>query len=80
MKVKVEELEVKADVSRDLSIGGAADSSLESKFKALESDSVDDELAKMKGQLKGSNTPFQLPGKVADPEVESELERMKRNM
>lgn len=78
MKTKVEELEVKADVSRDLAIGGSADTSLESRFKALESDSVDDELAKMKGQLRG-NTPFQLPGK-ADPEVENELERMKRNM
>lgn len=78
MKSKVEELEVKADVSRDLAIGGAADSSLESKFRALESDTVDDELAKMKGQLSGG-TPFKLPGKV-DPEVENELERMKRNM
>lgn len=80
MKVKVEELEVKADVTRDLAIGGAADTSLENKFKALESDSVDDELAKMKGQLKGNSTPFQLPGKSGDPEVENELERMKKNM
>lgn len=80
MKDKVEELEVKADVSRDLAIGGAASPSLESKFKALEGDSVDDELAKMKGQIAGSSTPFQLPGKSADPEVENELEKMKRNM
>lgn len=79
MKTKVEELEVKADVSREMSLGGAADVSLESKFKALESDSIDDELQKMKGQLSGSNTPFKLPGKV-DPDVENELERMKKGM
>lgn len=79
MKVKVEELEVKADVSRELSLGGSADVSLESKFKALESDSVEDELSKMKGQISGSNTPFKLPGKV-DPDVEGELERMKKSM
>lgn len=79
MKSKVEELEVKADVSRELSIGGAADASLESKFKALESDSVDDELQKMKGQISGSNTPFKLSG-VTDPDVENELERMKKGM
>lgn len=79
MKTKVEELEVKADVSRDLSLGGTGDVSLENKFKALESDSVDDELKKMKGQLSGGKTPFQLPGKL-DPDVEGELERMKRGM
>lgn len=79
MKTKVEELEVKADVSRELSIGGSADVSLESKFKALESDSVDDELQKMKNQLSGGNTPFSLPGKV-DPDVEGELERMKKGL
>lgn len=79
MKTKVEELEVKADVSRELSLGGAADVSLESKFRALEGDSVDDELQKMKGQLSGSNTPFRLTGKV-DPDVENELERMKKGM
>lgn len=78
MKTKVEELEVKADVSRDLSLGGA-DSSLESKFKALESDSVDDELQKMKGQISGTGTPFKLSGS-RDPDVENELERMKKGM
>lgn len=79
MKTKVEELEVKADVTRELSIGGSADVSLENKFKALESDSVDDELQKMKNQLSGSNTPFKLEGS-RDPDVEGELERMKKNM
>lgn len=78
MKAKVEELEVKADVSRELSLGGSADVSLESKFKALESDSVDDELQKMKNQL-SSAAPFKLKGSY-DPEVEGELERMKKNM
>ncbi|PXF48087.1 putative membrane-associated 30 kDa protein, chloroplastic [Gracilariopsis chorda] len=78
MKAKVEELEVKADVSRELSLGGSADVSLESKFKALESDSVDDELQKMKNQLSGT-APFKLKGSY-DPEVEGELERMKKNM
>lgn len=80
MAAKVEELEVKADVSRDLAIGGAADTSLENKFKALESDSVDDELAKMKGQLSGSSTPFKLPEKSTDPEIEKEMERMRKNL
>lgn len=79
MKTKVEELEVKADVSRELSQGGAADASLESKFKALESDSVDEELEKMKGQISGSNQPFKLSG-ARDPDIENELERMKKGM
>lgn len=79
MKTKVEELEVKADVTRELSIGGSADISLENKFKALESDSVEDELQKMKNQISGSNTPFKLSGS-ADPDIENELERMKKNM
>jgi phage shock protein A len=82
MKAKVEELEVKADVSRDMMIGGAADTSLENKFKALESDSVDEELAKLKGSLGMGNIPFTLEGSKAnvDPDVNDELERMKRNM
>lgn len=77
MKAKVEELEVQADVSRELSSGGAADASLESKFKALEGDSVDDELQQMKRQITGG-TPFKLSAR--DPDVENELERMKRGM
>lgn len=81
MKSKVEELEVKADVSRELSIGGSADVGLENKFKALESDSVEDELQKMKGQISGSNEPFKLSGSASrDPDVENELERMKKGM
>jgi phage shock protein A len=80
MKVKVEELEVKADVSRDMMVGGAADSSLENKFRALESDSVDDELAKLKGAMGMGNTPFSLPSRTSTPELDEEIERMKREM
>jgi phage shock protein A len=80
MKVKVEELEVKADVSREMIVGGPADTSLEGKFKALESDSVDDELQKLKSSLGMGNTPFKLPSRATSPEVDEELERMKRNM
>jgi phage shock protein A len=80
MKTKVEELEVKADVSRDLIVGGPADVSLEGKFKALESDSVDDELASLKSSMGMGNVPFKLPAKASSPEVDEELERMKRNM
>jgi phage shock protein A len=81
MKTKVEELEVKADVSRDMMIGGAADASLEGKFKALESDSVDDELAKLKSSLGMGNVPFSLPGtKSGTPELDEEIEKMKREM
>lgn len=80
MKTKVEEMEVKADVSRDMAIGGAADASLEGKFKALESDSVDDELAAMKNSLGAGKTPFKLSGSSASPEVNDELEKMKREM
>jgi len=80
MQSKVEELEVKADVSRDLAIGGAADTSLENKFKALESDSVEDELAKMKGQISGSSSQGALPSRPVDPEVEKEMERLKKGL
>ncbi len=81
MESKVEELEVKADVTRDLAIGGAADTSLENKFKALESDSVEDELAKMKGQLSGSSGNAKLsPGRSSDPEVEKEMEKLRKEM
>lgn len=82
MKTKVEELEVKADVSRDMIVGGPADTSLENKFKALESDSVDDELAALKGSLGMGNTPFKIEGSKAsgNPEIDDELEKMKRSM
>lgn len=55
MRAEVEELEVKAEVTRDMMFGGHADSSLENKFQALESkhrlDSVDDELRALKDSL-----------------------------
>lgn len=82
MESKVEELEVKADVTRDMAIGGAADTSLENKFKALESDSVEDELAKMKGQLSGSsgNAKLNPSSRSSDPEVEKEMEKLRKEM
>lgn len=82
MKTKVEELEVKSDVSAEMMIGGSADSSLENKFKALESGSVDEELAALKGTLGMGNTPFKLSGSKGSgaPEIDDELEKMKRNM
>lgn len=80
MKTKVEEMEVKAEVSKDMAIGGAADTSLEGKFKALESDSVDDELAKMKGALGAGKSSMSLPQRSSNPEIDDELEKMKRSM
>lgn len=62
MSVKVEELETSADVAAEMAIGGSADVGLEGKFKALESSSVDDELAKMKGSIAAANDPYRLPG------------------
>lgn len=55
MKSKVEELEVNADVSRELSMSGSADVILENNFKTLESDSVQDELQQMKGHISRSD-------------------------
>eukprot|EP00168_Porphyra_purpurea_P016035 TRINITY_DN508_c3_g1_i1.p1 TRINITY_DN508_c3_g1~~TRINITY_DN508_c3_g1_i1.p1 ORF type:complete len:279 (+),score=65.03 TRINITY_DN508_c3_g1_i1:116-838(+) len=57
MKVKVEELETRADVAAEMTIGGSADVSLESKFKALEGSDVDQELAKMKARSTLSRRP-----------------------
>lgn len=79
MKSKVEELEVKADVSRELSLGGTVDVNLESKFKALETSSIDDELEQMKRQISGS-APLKITGSKKDPDVENELENMKKEM
>ncbi|GAB0488996.1 hypothetical protein MMPV_000211 [Pyropia vietnamensis] len=62
MSVKVEELETKADVAAEMAIGGSADVGLEGKFKALESSSVDDELAALKGSMAAASDPYRLPG------------------
>eukprot|EP00170_Pyropia_yezoensis_P008747 contig_37265_g8780 len=45
-----------------MAIGGSADVGLEGKFKALESSSVDDELAAMKGSMAAASDPYRLPG------------------
>lgn len=79
MKVKVEELETSADVAAEMAIGGSADVSLESKFKALEGNDVDKELAAMKGQLGAEQTPFILPSRPKDKAVEAELDKLRRD-
>jgi len=79
MKVKVEELETRADVAAEMTIGGTADVSLESKFKALEGSDVDQELAKMKGALNAEQTPFILPSRPKDMAVEAELDKLRRD-
>jgi len=78
MKEKVESLEAQAEVSQQL-MGASTDLTLESKFKALEgSNSVDDELAKMKASLPGGQSkPKELSG---EPSVDDELAKMKREM
>mmetsp|Transcript_20464 Transcript_20464/g.33624 ORF Transcript_20464/g.33624 Transcript_20464/m.33624 type:complete len:299 (-) Transcript_20464:397-1293(-) len=77
MEEKVEALESKAEVSRQLT-GGAKDLSLEDRFKALEGASkVDDELAAMKGKMLGG-TSAATP--ALNPAVDDELARMKREM
>lgn len=79
MKVKVEELETSADVAAEMTIGGSADVSLESKFRALEGNDVDKELAAMKGQLGAEQTPFILPSRPKDKAVEAELDKLRRD-
>jgi len=75
MKEKVEQLETQAEVSREISAGSTGtDPSLESRFRALETGTVDDELQKMKNQMKGQS-PFVLP---PNPAIDAEIERMKR--
>eukprot|EP00903_Cladosiphon_okamuranus_P010003 g9488.t1 len=78
MQAKVENLEANAEIAGELA--GATSVSLEGQFKALEGNSaVDDELAKMKGQLPSKQRPTpQLPSST--PAVESELDQMKRDM
>lgn len=91
MEEKVEQLEASAEVSAEMgSLGGnllpgSEGASIEAQFAALEaSDSVDDELAKMKGLLSGSSSSSSSDGgsdtdskKSAD--VDDELEKLKRD-
>lgn len=91
MEEKVESLEAAAEVSAEMgSLGGnmlpgSAESSLESQFKALEaSNSVDDELSKMKGLLGESSSADSSSSSSSgasggNKEVDDELEKMKRD-
>lgn len=79
MKDKVEQLETTAEVSAGM-LGAAKDTSLESRFKQLESgSSVDDELAKLKAGLPPppGETKQLNPGNSA---VDAELEKMRKEM
>lgn len=81
MEEKVEALEAGAEIAGELT--GATSVSLEGQFKALEGQSaVDIELQKMKGLLPSKKTETPLLGTSAESaaEVESELDKMKRDM
>jgi len=91
MEEKVEALEAAAEVSAEMGslsgnlLPGSAESSLEQQFKLLEaSDSVEDELQKMKGLLEGSKDLDDSGPGVAekkapsDPAVDDELEKLKK--
>ena len=89
MEEKVEALEAAAEVSAEMGavggnlLPGSAGSDLEKQFKMLEgSQSVDDELRKMKGLLGGSSEdPASSPGSPkAEPKsaVDDELEKLKK--
>lgn len=90
MEEKVEQLEASAEVSAEMgSLGGnmlpgSDGAGIEAQFAALEaSDSVDDELAKMKGLLSGSSSSSSSEGgsnsdsKKSD--VDDELEKLKKD-
>ena len=94
MEEKVNALEAAAEVSAEMgSLGGpalpgSAESSIEDQFKALEaSNSVDDELAKMKGLLSGSKdesssdsrSSSSKPAASSNPAVDDELEKLKKD-
>jgi phage shock protein A len=94
MEEKVEALEAAAEVAAEmgstqtgLALAGSSAMSLEQEFKRLEaSSSVDDELQKMKGLLKGSAEPASSsssssyrPSATSSPAVEDELEKLKRD-
>lgn len=85
MKAKVENLEAKAEIAGELSAGSSG-SSIEEKFKALDSGSkVNDELEMMRRQLGSGKKeePAQLPEKAAAPplsELDIEYERLKKEL
>lgn len=74
MEEKVLQMEARAGAAAEL-----AGSGLEQQFLALESGGdVDAELAAMKGQLAGGNTPGALPS--GQPVVDSELEKLRAEL
>lgn len=76
MQEKVEMLESQAEVSRQMT--GSGDASLESQFRALEAgDNVDEELNRMRRELKG-DMPFRALQGSRDSEIDEEIQRMKR--
>jgi len=91
MEEKVEALEAAAEVSAEMgavggkALPGSAGSSLEAQFRQLEaSNSVDDELRKMKGLLSGSSddsasAPSSSSKPASNPEVEDELAKLKKD-
>ncbi|CAB9520807.1 Membrane-associated 30 kDa protein, chloroplastic [Seminavis robusta] len=91
MEEKVEALEASAEVSAEMgavggmALPGSSGSSLENEFKKLEAaSSVDDELSKMKGLLKGSSDdsaskPSSSSAKSSNPEVDDELAKLKKD-
>jgi phage shock protein A len=89
MEEKVEALEAAAEVSAEMgSMGnmlpGSAESSIEQQFKALEASSdVDNELKKLKGLLgdgsSASSGSSSSSSKGSNPEVDDELEKLKRD-
>eukprot|EP00429_Kryptoperidinium_foliaceum_P031658 CAMPEP_0176152986 /NCGR_PEP_ID=MMETSP0120_2-20121206/78141_1 /TAXON_ID=160619 /ORGANISM="Kryptoperidinium foliaceum, Strain CCMP 1326" /LENGTH=320 /DNA_ID=CAMNT_0017490015 /DNA_START=179 /DNA_END=1141 /DNA_ORIENTATION=- len=96
MEEKVEALEASAEVSAEMgSMGGnmlpgSAESSIEAQFKALEaSNSVDDELSKLKGLLgesssagsssSSSSSSTSASASKSDPKVDDELEKLKKD-
>lgn len=91
MEEKVEALEAAAEVSAELgtmasgnALPGTAGSSLENEFKLLEGNAaVEDELAKMKGFLTGSDdsgsSSSSSTAAPSNPAVDDELEKLKKD-
>mmetsp|Transcript_29721 Transcript_29721/g.96850 ORF Transcript_29721/g.96850 Transcript_29721/m.96850 type:complete len:319 (-) Transcript_29721:63-1019(-) len=79
MEEKVMAMEAEADAVGLLSAGG--ESGLEDKFKALEGNSIEDELAALKQKsLPKSGPAGQLPGRTVQDAIDVELDAMKKNM
>lgn len=88
MKVKVENLEAKAEVAGELaaSSSGSASPNMEERFKALEGSSkIEDELEKMRRQLPSGKVieapkPIMSLPAAASSEVDIEYERLKKEL